>query len=140
MEKESLSETLIRLTTELNQAILDHDLARYKELTSPEISSFEPEGDGHLLLGLVFHEFYFTPWNEEKQDLKPTKKINILSPHVQVLPGEKAAVVSYVKVTQHYDKEKNSFRSESMEETRVWALEEKGWRQVHFHRSPCKRS
>ena len=137
----NLVDSIIKLTEELNQVIINSDYKRYTELTSPDLSCFEPEGDGHLIAGLKFHEFYFEQWDSLKENSKIKTNLSILSPHVNILADNRVAVIGYIKMVQFFDGNNCSFKSMSWEETRVWNLEEKTgkWMQVHFHRSPCKK-
>ena len=139
MQPSNLSDTIIKLTQELNQVILDSNYDRYWELTSSNITSFEPEGDGHLLIGLPFHEFYFKQLDSLKEKSKIKTNLSILSPHVKLLADNKVAIIAYIKLIQFFDGNSCSFKSMSWEETRVWNLEGDKWMQVHFHRSLCKR-
>lgn len=115
----------------LNQRLLDSiaagDWATYQSLCDPTLSAFEPEGGGHLIEGMPFHEFYFnlaapsTPRNT-----------TMSSPHVRVM-GD-AAVVAYVRLVQKLDAAGQP-QTVATEETRVWQRQASGWRHVHFHRS-----
>lgn len=136
---ENLSDTVIKLTRELNQAILDSNYDRYCELTSPNITSFEPEGDGHLIPGLPFHEFYFKQLDSLKEKSKIKTNLSILSPNVRLLADNRVAIIAYIKLIQFFDGNTSAFKSTSWEETRVWNLTGDKWMQVHFHRSLCKR-
>ena len=94
MQPLNISDTIIKLTKELNQVILDSDYDRYCELTSPNITSFEPEGDGHFIPGITFHEFYFKHLDSIKETSKIKTNLSILSPNVKLLADNRVAVIA----------------------------------------------
>lgn len=131
------AEHIIQLTTELNQSILDKNFEKYKELTSEELTCFEPEGEGHLIHGLKFHEFYY-----RKDMPKLDSNLTIMSPFVKFLGNNTVAIIAYVKTLQILDTKSQQFKTIFCEETRVWNLDEtkKKWIHVHVHRSPYHKS
>jgi calcium/calmodulin-dependent protein kinase (CaM kinase) II len=128
-----MSDPAIAEILELNQQLLESiavgDWKTYATLCDPTLTCFEPEARGHLVQGMDFHRFYF--------DLGPAKgprTTTMASPHVRVM-GD-AAVISYIRLVQRLD-ETGSPLTISIEETRIWQLQNGQWRHVHFHRSPC---
>jgi calcium/calmodulin-dependent protein kinase (CaM kinase) II len=121
---------LVGLTRELLECIARGDWDRYQQLCDPTLSAFEPEGRGHLIEGLGFHQFYF----ELGGHMGPHNS-TLATPHVRLL-GSTAAVVSYVRLVQSAD-DSGQARTAAFEETRVWELQDHQWRHVHFHRSPA---
>lgn len=121
---------LIALNQRLLEAIAAGDWKTYQELCDPTLSAFEPEGRGHLIVGMAFHKYYF--------DLGTgggARQTTIAAPHVRWL-GEDAAVVSFVRLVQKLDNSAAPV-TVAFEETRVWQRQQGKWRQVHFHRSLC---
>lgn len=114
---------ILLLTRRLLEAIASGDWETYVELSSPEMTCFEPEACGVLVEGLEFHRFYF-----EGPGDRGRRADHLVEPRVTPL-GPGAAVVAYVRLVQL---EEGTHR---YEETRVWRRDESGWRQVHVHRS-----
>lgn len=50
---------IIRLTKQVLQAIADWDYETYIKLVSPELTCFEPEAIGNMVVGLEFHKYFF---------------------------------------------------------------------------------
>ena len=127
----SVEETVAELL-ELSQQLLDSiaaaDWETYQRLCDPTLSAFEPEARGHLIDGMDFHRFYF-----ELGAGQSPSNTTIATPHVRLL-GEQAAVVSCIRLVQYVD-DQGQPQTSRFEETRVWELQEDGWRHVHFHRS-----
>eukprot|EP00050_Salpingoeca_kvevrii_P002061 m.186408 g.186408 ORF g.186408 m.186408 type:complete len:463 (-) comp10528_c0_seq1:202-1590(-) len=108
-------------------AIVNKDWATYDQLTSDDLTCFEPEARGHLIQGMEFHKFYFDNLPENAGSVNTT----ILDPRARMLGN--VAIVTYVRLTQFMnDKSPQTSRSE---ETRVWHLVGDKWVNVHFHRS-----
>jgi len=122
---------LLTLTRKLLESIATADWQAYSDLCDPSITAYEPEARGHLVMGLAFHKFYF--------DLERgggNRHTTLCSPKVRML-GDGAAVVTYVRLTQFVDDDRQPVTS-SFEETRIWQRHDDGrWRHVHFHRSAC---
>lgn len=127
---ESVSETLVALTRELLDCIAQGNWERYEQICDSTLSAFEPEGRGHLIEGLGFHQFYF-----ELGGHMGAHNSTLATPHVRLL-GADAAVVSYVRLVQSVDASGQP-QTAAFEETRVWERRDGQWRHVHFHRSPA---
>ena len=126
---DTVTHELLALNQQLLDAIAAADWPKYQELCDPSLTCFEPEALGQLVAGLDFHHFYFK--------LGATKGhhcTTMASPHVRVM-GD-VAVVSYVRVNQRVAGD-GSPVTRTVEETRVWQLQNGRWRHVHFHRSPA---
>jgi len=86
---------IIDLTKKLLDSIVRKDFKEYEEICAKDLTSFEPEGQGHLIKGLPFHKFYF--------DLESSSPYNgkqhIFSPVVRFI-GETGAVIAYNRVIQ----------------------------------------
>ncbi|MCA9080074.1 MAG: DUF4440 domain-containing protein [Planctomycetaceae bacterium] len=124
----SPEQQLLDLSAQLLQAIDAGNWDAYTKLCDPRISCFEPEAEGHLVVGLPFHKFYF--------DLPPSGRkqlSSISSPHVEVI-GD-VGLVYYVRLVQKTTDAGPI--TVSSNETRVWKREGGTWRHIHFHRSPC---
>ena len=119
---------LLDLTQQMLDSIAAADWDTYERLCDPALSAFEPEARGHLIDGMDFHRFYFHVGPGESP-----RNTTISAPHVRLL-GEQAAVISYVRLVQYVD-DAGQPQTSRFEETRVWELQEQGWRHVHFHRS-----
>jgi calcium/calmodulin-dependent protein kinase (CaM kinase) II len=126
---ETTAGQLIRLTQDLLDSIDQRDWSTYQQLCDETLTAFEPETVGHLVEGLPFHEFYLAPG----PDGLP-RQSTISSAHVRRM-GD-VAVVSYVRLLQNTDSDGRT-STRTMEETRVWQLQEDRWQHVHFHRSPA---
>jgi calcium/calmodulin-dependent protein kinase (CaM kinase) II len=120
---------LIELTQDLLDSIASGDWEAYQRLCDPTLTAFEPEARGHLVAGMAFHQFYFDLDEERSTPVHTTMS----APHVRMLSGH-AAVVSYIRLVQYLDAERQ-FRTARFEETRVWQRQEGQWQNVHFHRS-----
>jgi len=123
---------IVKLTEQLLASISSGDFEAYTKFVDPQLTSFEPESCGNLIEGLEFHRFYFD--NVLKHQKAIT--ISILNPHVHLL-GDDAALIAYVRLTQHLDKT-GTPHSTQTEETRVWLKRDGKWQNVHFHRSCTK--
>ncbi|ESO88970.1 hypothetical protein LOTGIDRAFT_106573 [Lottia gigantea] len=129
-DSKSRKQEVIKLTEQLLQAITSGDFDTYTKLIDPNLTSFEPEALGNLIVGMDFHKFYF-----DHVLSKNNKAVNtsIISPHVHLL-GEDSACIAYVRLTQYIDRNGLPVTMQS-EETRVWQRKENKWQNVHFHRS-----
>jgi calcium/calmodulin-dependent protein kinase (CaM kinase) II len=121
------TDELLQLNRRLLDAIACGDWETYRELCDPELTCFEPEAAGQLVVGLDFHHFYFKLGGKGGEH-----HTTMCSPHVRLL-GD-VAVVSYVRLNQRVDSERKPV-TQAFEETRVWQRRNDGWRHVHFHRS-----
>jgi dihydrofolate reductase len=119
---------LLDLTERLLASIAARDWATYQSMCDPSLSAFEPEARGQLVEGLAFHKYYF-----DLGGARTPSNNTICSPQVRLL-GEDAAVVSYVRLTQHVDGT-GAAQTAKCEETRVWHRQNGRWQHVHFHRS-----
>ena len=122
---------LLELSQKLLHSIDTGDWATYASLCDASITCFEPEALGHLVTGMPFHKFYF---DLPASATKPAKQSSIASPHVRLI-GE-TAVVTYVRLVQKLDGSGSPLSTAAME-TRIWQKTAKGWKHVHFHRTPC---
>jgi Calcium/calmodulin dependent protein kinase II association domain len=99
----------------------------------PVFSCFEPEAVGNLVEGLTFLKFYFNRQNSTRGSIVDcnNKRVNttMVRPHVRVLAGGHAAVVSYIRLTQEVlvpvagsssQLQTAATRTRASEETRVW--------------------
>jgi len=118
---------LLELTQQLLDSIAAADWATYERLCDPTLTSFEPEGRGHLVEGMTFHRYYF-----ELGAGGGARQTTIASPKVRLM-GD-VAVVSYVRLVQSIG-EGGKPTTSAFEETRVWQMQQAQWRHVHFHRS-----
>jgi calcium/calmodulin-dependent protein kinase (CaM kinase) II len=123
------AEELIALNGQLLESIATGDWATYERLCDPTLTAFEPEGRGHLIVGMPFHRFYFDLGASEGP-----RNTTMSSPDVRLM-GD-VAVISYVRLVQSLDAAGSPVTSHT-EETRVWQLQPGGWKHLHFHRSPC---
>ena len=121
-------EELLQLNQKLLEAIAHADWQMYRDLCDPDLTCFEPEGCGQLVVGLDFHHFYF-----QLGGVHGEHQTTMCSPHVRVM-GD-VAVVCYVRLNQRLDAERRPV-TRAYEETRVWQRRDGAWRHVHFHRSP----
>jgi|GEM_PF-232679 len=125
---EDVKRELLSLTERLLASIAARDWATYQTLCDPSLTAFEPEARGELVEGLGFHKYYF-----DLGGARTPSHNTICSPQVRLL-GEDAAVVTYVRLTQHVDGA-GAAQTAKCEETRVWHRQDGRWQHVHFHRS-----
>jgi hypothetical protein len=130
-ERRAVIDELLELNQRLLESIMVGDWDTYARLCDPEISCFEPESRGELVVGLDFHGFYF-----DRGGVPGPHNTTMASPHVRLL-GEDAAVVSYVRLVQRLDSSGNPI-THRCEETRVWQRQDGRWKHVHFHRSESR--
>lgn len=123
------TEELLVLSRRLLESIGSADWKTYAALCDESITCFEPEARGHLVPGMEFHKYYF---DLPKSDTPTPRHTTLCDPHVRLM-GE-AAVVSYVRLVQHFDGSGTPVTSR-YEETRVWQKIGGAWKHVHFHRS-----
>ena len=149
---------LVSLTQTLLDAIAAGDYSTYRTLCDPSLSAFEPEARGGLVQGLEFHRcaeslasmalkyvralaesdrhaapsrFYF---NLPRRAGGPTPNQTMVAPTTRLI-GDSAAVVTYTRLSQSFNAETQAPATAVFEETRVWEKKERGWVNVHFHRS-----
>lgn len=120
---------IVKVTARLLDAITQSDWTTYVELCAADLTSIEPEANGHLVEGMEFHKHYF-----DMADRSPYANVTttISSPHVRLM-GD-VAVIAYVRLTQRVGADGISATS-ATEETRVWQRVGGVWKHVHFHRS-----
>ena len=121
---------LLKINQRLLDSIAAADWKTYESLCDASLSCFEPEAAGQLVEGMPFHHFYF-----ELGGAKSPHNTTMISPHVRAL-GQDAAVVSYVRLNQRVDGDRNP-KTSAVCETRVWQRKNSQWKHVHFHRSPA---
>ena len=124
---DNIHRELLTRSQQLLDSIDGQDWDTYTRLCDPTLSAFEPEGVGHLIEGMPFHQFYF-----EMDGSGRAKQSTISSPNVRLL-GD-VAVITYIRLIQRLDAD-GSAPSAAFEETRVWQQQDGGWKHVHFHRS-----
>lgn len=124
---DTAQDELMTLSQQLLDSIDGQDWETYTRLCDPTLSAFEPEGVGHLIEGMAFHQFYF-----EMEGTGRAKQSTISSPNVRLL-GD-VAVISYIRLIQRVAAD-GSAPSSAFEETRVWQQQGGEWKHVHFHRS-----
>lgn len=125
-------QALLDLTAELLSVIDAGDWQGYCRLCADDLSAFEPEAVGNLVVGMPFHEFYF-----QQESSGGRHQSTVTSPSVRLL-GDDAAVVTYVRLVQLED-DRGRLSTTAFEETRVWHKHDGNWKHVHFHRSRAGR-
>jgi calcium/calmodulin-dependent protein kinase (CaM kinase) II len=162
----SLTENdVLEATRSLLESIVAQDWETYTSLVDASISCFEPEAIGNLVEGLEFHKFYFNNENKtndstsnysssSSSNRKRVNNTTMVRPHVRILAGGNAAVVSYVRLTQQQvvigggasnidnsgpqqQQQQVTTETRACEETRVWERNATTGMllNVHFHRS-----
>jgi ketosteroid isomerase-like protein len=121
------TQELLDLTQRLLDAIAQGDWATYEKLCDPQLTAFEPEGQGQLVEGLDFHRFYFRLGGS-----RGPNHTTMVAPRVRQM-GD-VALVTYVRLNQRLGPDGQATVA-AFEETRVWQKQGDGWRHVHFHRS-----
>ncbi|XP_070509675.1 calcium/calmodulin-dependent protein kinase type II alpha chain-like [Chironomus tepperi] len=121
-------EEIITLTQNLIDIINKGDYEGYTNICDTNLTAFEPESLGNIVIGMPFHKFYF-------DNAIGYKSINntLVNPKVHLL-GDNAACIAYVRLTQFVDKQGHCHTHQS-EETRVWHKKNDEWRCIHLHRS-----
>jgi calcium/calmodulin-dependent protein kinase (CaM kinase) II len=120
---------LLDLSRRLLDAITAGDWDAYAKLCDPNITCFEPEANGHLVVGLPFHKYYF--------DLPgggSPRQSTIAAPNVRVC-GD-VGIVCYARLVQKLDAHGSPVTVTS-DETRIWQRQGGQWKHIHFHRSPA---
>jgi len=124
----SVEQELLAVNQRLLESIVNQDWGTYAELCDATLTCFEPESRGQVVEGLPFHQYYFDlPGSKNKRNVTMT------GVHVRVM-SDNAAVLSYVRLTQHLDAA-GAPQTSRVEETRVWQKVDGRWKHVHFHRS-----
>lgn len=59
-------EDIVKLTENLIDVINRGDYESYTKICDPEITAFEPEAIGNVVVGMPFHKFYFDNGNKKK--------------------------------------------------------------------------
>lgn len=124
----SPEEQLLQLSSDLLAAIDQGDWDGYCDLCADDLSAFEPEAVGQLVVGMPFHQFYF-----DRDGSTLRRQSTITSPQVRLV-GDSAAVITYVRVVQS-ESPSGQMVSRGFEETRIWESQNGTWKHVHFHRS-----
>lgn len=131
----ALEQELLGLNQALLNAIVGGDYETYKSFLSEDVTCFEDECCGYLVQGLSFHKFYFD-LDAALSDGTPlvSSQAHMSQPHVRILSGGNAAVISYTRLNQRLDSN-NAPVSSTICETRVWEKDNNGrWKNVHLHR------
>jgi ketosteroid isomerase-like protein len=116
----------VELTSQLLSAISRQDWDAYASMCAPDMTCFEPEARGALVVGLPFHHEYFTRPCEELPQ-------TICSPNVRML-GPDCALICFTRLVQRRDEAGKPF-TDRYEESRVWQKQDSAWKLVHLHRS-----
>eukprot|EP00047_Mylnosiga_fluctuans_P003994 m.232189 g.232189 ORF g.232189 m.232189 type:complete len:509 (+) comp12311_c0_seq1:2-1528(+) len=117
---------VLDVNSRLLDAIASRDWQTYALLTDANLTCFEPEANGCLVVGQDFHKFYFENGSQSKY------RMTIIDPRVRML-GD-TAIVTYIRIVQE-SSATGAVSSKRFEETRVWHAHGAGWVNVHFHRS-----
>ncbi len=120
---------LLDLSRRLLDAITAGDWATYAGMCADDITCFEPEANGHLVVGLPFHKYYF-----DLPGGSSPKQSTIASASVRII-GE-VGIVCYARLVQKLDAS-GSPVTVTADETRVWQKVGGAWKHIHFHRSPA---
>lgn len=120
---------LLDASLKLLQAIDAGDWDTYAALCAEDITCFESEANGHLVVGLPFHKFYFDLPGNGSPRLSTAS-----SPTVRVI-GD-VGLVCYARLTQKLDSQGAPVTVTS-DETRIWQKINGEWKHIHFHRSPA---
>merc|ERR1711862_33114 len=105
-------------------------MGTYESICDSSLTCIEPETRGEIVSGTEFHKFYF-----DNTKNKTNSDSNLVT-NVTILGEGDSAIISYIRLTQVYNKVKNEFSATSREEeTRVWEKIDGKWWHVHFHRS-----
>ncbi len=125
-------EELLQFNHRLLESIFTGDWDAYRSLCAEDLTCFEPEALGHLVVGMDFHKFYF--------DLAGgggPRNVTMANPKVRIL-GDEAAVVAYTRLVQKLNADGVPV-TVRVEETRVWQYQSGAhggrWKMVHVHRS-----
>ena len=122
-----MTEELLALNQKLLDAIASGDWEVYRTLCADDLTAYEPEAPGQLIIGLDFHRFYFAPGG-----VKGRHQTTMSNPRVRLI-GE-AAIITYTRLVQRSGPEGGATMTMSTE-TRVWERRGGAWKHVHFHRA-----
>ena len=130
-------EDVIDANRRLLDAIASGDYESYRDLTSRDMTSIEPETLGQIVQGMDFHRYYFELMKRRRNAVHPPA-IHMISPCVRWLGGGGgspcvAAILSYVRLDQIVEDGRPVTRTTS--ETRIWENRDGRLVQVHFHKS-----
>ncbi|SFI98167.1 DUF4440 domain-containing protein [Planctomicrobium piriforme] len=120
---------LLDASLKLLKAIDAGDWKTYAEFCDENITCFEPEANGHLVVGLPFHKFYFDLPSSGSPRLS-----SATSPSVRVI-GD-VGIVCYARLVQKLDASGDPV-TVTADETRIWHKVGGKWKHIHFHRSPA---
>lgn len=121
-DQQHIHDLLLRLLTSIREG----DINTYKELSSTELTCFEPETQNHPVYGLDFHLFLMGH-TEAKYDFH----IEVVNPTIRVY--DNTAYAAYTRIDTVWKEEGPKITSAN--ETRVFHKYESGWKMEHFHRS-----
>ncbi|HVJ80999.1 MAG TPA: DUF4440 domain-containing protein [Planctomycetia bacterium] len=124
---DAAAEELLELNAALLRTIAGGDWEGYVRLCDPDLTCFEPEALGQLVVGLDFHRYYFNLARSESP-----RNTTLASPSVRIIGS--VGVVCYVRLTQSLSGS-GAPVTRSAEETRIWEKTASGWKLIHFHRS-----
>eukprot|EP00586_Coscinodiscus_wailesii_P017997 CAMPEP_0172513778 /NCGR_PEP_ID=MMETSP1066-20121228/255323_1 /TAXON_ID=671091 /ORGANISM="Coscinodiscus wailesii, Strain CCMP2513" /LENGTH=313 /DNA_ID=CAMNT_0013294187 /DNA_START=161 /DNA_END=1099 /DNA_ORIENTATION=- len=122
MDREDAKQQLVQLTELILNSMITGDWSTYCTLADPSITCFEPEALGNLVEGLEFHKYYFDLFRGQGRE----KKVTMMSPQVRLM-GDKAAIVTYVRLVQNVDEKTRTPISSRIEETMIWEVVDGRW-------------
>ena len=125
-----MKEELLAANQRLLDCIAAGDWETYTEICDAELTCFEPETIGHLVVGLPFHKFYF---NNSNGNGKSARQETMVEPRVDFITDD-VALICYVRLIQRQDVDGRDI-TDRFSETRVWKKVDGQWKHVHFHRS-----
>jgi len=136
ISKNETEQELLSINQKLLNSIISCDWSTYKTICHPSLTCIEAETRGEVVDGLEFHKFYFDN-SSSKDPSSSVVNVTMASPKVRILGVDgNAAVMTYMRLTQVYNKCTNQYTVTSREEeTRVYEKIDGKWWHVHFHRS-----
>jgi hypothetical protein len=124
---------VIETNQRLLNAVVSGDYATYSSMCSEDMSCFEAETEGHLVVGLAFHKVFF---DLESPEPPSTTVVTMSSPHVRFLDDNfQTAICAYTRFNQKV--QSGHCAISKCCETRVWKLntDTGAYQCVHVHRS-----
>lgn len=118
----------------LIQAVYRQDVALYKQLVAPDVSSFESDVAPYRIDTLDFHLNLLT--HQGSRRAQGDVRVDILTPRIQIY-GDCAIATYTLLVTRASS---NGIGFAATNETRVFIRRGDQWIMVHLHRSPAASS
>jgi calcium/calmodulin-dependent protein kinase (CaM kinase) II len=126
---------VLETNQKLLNAIVSGDYPTYSSLCAEDLSCFESETEGHLVVGLSFHKVFFE-LSPPTSSVSTTTVVTMSHPHVRFLDDNfTSAICCYTRFNQKV--QAGECKITACCETRVWKLDTASgnYKCVHVHKS-----